>query len=70
MNTSQPIDIHETDTEAVFDHFATGKPLDPEVARRVREQGRKIREEIFQKYGVLDIGVAAIRELRGELPNS
>jgi hypothetical protein len=58
----------EADTQAVLDHFATGKPLDPEIAKRVRARGQKIREEIFQKHGILDIGVPTIRELRGELP--
>jgi hypothetical protein len=58
----------EAETQAVLDHFATGKPLDPEIARRVRARGQKIREEIYQQHGILDIGVPAIRELRGELP--
>jgi len=62
-------DTTKADTQAVLDHFATGTPLDPEVAKRVRERGRKIREEVYQKHGLLDIGVPAIRELRGELPS-
>ena len=56
------------DIQAVADHLATGKPLDPEVARRVRERGARITEEIRRKYGLVDIAVPAIRELRGELP--
>ena len=56
------------DTEAVIESMMTGKPLDPEIANRIRERGDRIREEILQKHGVLDIGVPAIRELRGELP--
>ena len=40
------------------------KPLDPEVARRIRERGDRIREQILREHGVLDIGVPAIRELR------
>lgn len=63
------IDAAEADARAVFEHFATGKPLDPEVARRVRERGQRIREEVFRKHGQLDVGVPAIRELRGELPD-
>jgi hypothetical protein len=51
------------DTQAILEHLA-GKPLDPEVARRVRERGERIREEVFRKHGLLDIGVPAIRELR------
>ena len=58
-----------TDEKAVMASFVSGTPLDPEVARRVRNRGRQIREEIFRQHGLLDIGVPAIRELRGELPN-
>ena len=57
------------DNQAVFDAFSTGKLLDPEIGRRVLERGKRMREELRQKFGVLDIGVPAIRELRGELPN-
>ena len=52
------------DTQAVLEHLASGKPIDPEVARRIRERGERVREEIFSKHGLLDIGVPAIRELR------
>lgn len=52
------------DTQAVIDHLASGKLLEPEVSRRVRERAERIREEIRRKHGVLDIGVPAIRELR------
>ena len=51
------------DTQAILD-FLAGKPLDPEVARRIREQGDRIREKILREHGILDIGVPAIRELR------
>jgi hypothetical protein len=50
-------DTKEADTQAVFDHFAIGTPLDPEVAKRVRERGQRIREEVYMKHGLLDIGV-------------
>jgi hypothetical protein len=52
------------DCEAVVDHVVSGKPLDPEVVRRVRERAAKVTEEIRRSHGVLDVGVAAIRELR------
>lgn len=43
---------------------------DPEVMRKACESMDRQREEIRRKHGVLDIGVPAIRELRGELPES
>jgi hypothetical protein len=58
-----PPDVAE-DTEAVLEHLNSGRPLDPVVARRIRERGDRIREQIRREHGVLDIGVPAIRELR------
>jgi hypothetical protein len=37
---------------------------DPEKMRRACERMDRIREEILQKHGILDIGVPAIRALR------
>jgi hypothetical protein len=34
------------------------------------ERMDRVREELRKKHGVLDIGVPAIRELRGELPGA
>ena len=36
----------------------------PEVLRWIQEEAERIREEVFRKHGVLDIGGPAIRELR------
>ena len=58
----------QEDLRAVVDSLMSGKPLDPGVARRILERGERITEELRQKYGELDIGVPAVRELRGELP--
>ena len=58
----------DADEEAVIDSFLTGKPLASEVPRRVHERAQKIRERVFRQNGLVDIGVPAIRELRGELP--
>ena len=41
---------------------------DPEAMRRAAERMDRMREETYRKHGLLDIGVPAIRELRGELP--
>jgi hypothetical protein len=34
--------------------------------KRIHEESQKIRAEIYEQHGVLDIGVLAIRELREE----
>lgn len=39
---------------------------DPEFVRRVQAEAKKVREEIFEKHGLLDVGVPAIRELRDD----
>lgn len=56
------------DEEAVLASFVHGTAVDPEIARRVHERAMRIREEVYRRHGLLDIGVPAIRELRGELP--
>ena len=58
----------QADEEAVMRAFLAGTPVDAEVARRVQERSRLIREEVFRKHGLVDIAVPAIRELRGPLP--
>jgi len=52
------------DTEAVIAKLMTGKPLDEQTYRRIRERADRIRDEVLQKHGLLDIGVPSIRELR------
>jgi hypothetical protein len=58
----------QSDEEAVIASFVTGKLLAPEVARRVHERAQKIRDRVFRTHGLVDLGVPAIRALRGELP--
>jgi hypothetical protein len=41
---------------------------DPEAMRRAAERMDRMREETCPLHGLLDIGVPAIRELGGELP--
>jgi hypothetical protein len=69
MTTIEQTEL-DADTQAVIEHAMTGKPLDPEIAQRVRAEGEKARQEIFAKHGLVDIAVPAIRELRGELPDA
>ncbi len=56
----------ELDTKAVMEHAMTGKPLDPEVYRRVRERGERLTEDLRRQYGTLDIAVDLVRESRDE----
>jgi hypothetical protein len=58
-----PSDL-EADTAAILVKLATGRPLDAETYARIRARADLIRETVFQKHGLLDIGVPAIRELR------
>ena len=44
----------KADGEAVLRHAFHGEPLDPEVARRVRERGAEITEEIYRAHGEID----------------
>ena len=52
------------DTHAVFEKLATGKPIPPHIYTRIRERAARISREIYEKHGLLDIGVPAIRALR------
>jgi hypothetical protein len=54
------------DLDAVMEGIATGKPLDPDASRRIRQRAKRITEEIRQKHGQLDIAVQLIRETRDE----
>ena len=56
------------DVQAVADHLAAGKPLDPDVVRRIRERSARIQQKIRRQHGLIDVAVPALRELRGELP--
>jgi hypothetical protein len=58
------------DVQAVADALASGKLLDPEVARRVRARAEQARRELLATRGVQEIGVSIIREIRGALPES
>jgi hypothetical protein len=69
MKTADPFPEEDIESQAVMDHLMTGKPIDPEVKRKIRERATRITQEIRDKFGLVDIAVPAIRELRGELPN-
>ena len=56
----------EEATRAIIEKLITGKPLDPRIERRIREQGERIAQEILQKHGVQSVAVELIREVRDE----
>ncbi|MBW3597113.1 MAG: hypothetical protein KY475_07540 [Planctomycetes bacterium] len=62
MKESIPADVL-ADMEYAVQLHMTGQQ-DPEFTTRIQAEADKIREEIRQKHGVLEIGVPAIRELR------
>jgi len=57
----------DADAQAVIEHVMTGKPLDPEVAWRIRERADRVQKEILEEHGVQNFGVQVIREARGPL---
>ena len=66
MKTTENITEQQADEEAVNEHVLTGKPLDPEVYRRVRARAEKITAELRRKYGDMNISADLIREVRDE----
>jgi hypothetical protein len=66
MNTTETLSLIEADERAVLDHLATGKPLDPETYRRVRERAEQITERLRRQHGEMNIAVDLIREIREE----
>jgi hypothetical protein len=65
-HTSGAIEDREADAQSVIEHALTGKPLDPEVARRVRERSELATDLLRRKHGMLDIAVDLIREVRDQ----
>jgi hypothetical protein len=72
MKTSTSMDRNEEQEEqqAVLDKVLHGKPIPPDIAQRIRAKAQRITDELRRQHGLLDIGVPAIRELRGELPDA
>jgi hypothetical protein len=54
------------DLDAVMEQLVTGKPLDPESSRCIRNRAQRITEQIRQEHGELDIAVQLLRETRDE----
>jgi hypothetical protein len=54
------------DAQAVMEHAMTGKPLDPEIADRVRARSEHATEELRRKFGTVNLAVDLIREVRDQ----
>lgn len=54
------------DMQAVADAAAASRPVDPEVAKRVRERSEKVQDQLQRRYGVREIAVDLIRQGREE----
>jgi hypothetical protein len=66
MKTTEAIAEQQADEQAVHEYLLTGKPLDPEVYRRVRVRAEKITAELRRKYGDMNLSADLIREVRDE----
>jgi len=66
MKSTKTIAEQQADEEAVHEHVLTGKPLYPEVYRRVRARAEKITAGLRRKYGDMNIAADLIREVRDE----
>jgi len=53
------------DYEAVMRHVADGTPVEPELARRVRERAERITDEIRREHGDIDV-VKLLHDAREE----
>jgi hypothetical protein len=60
----------QADREEICRAVREHRRPDPEVAKRVHERAEKLRQEVFQKHGLLDIGIDIIREMRDSLCES
>lgn len=65
-NTSAGAAQIQADEAAVAEHLLTGKPLDPEIYRRVRARAEQITAELRQRYGDMNLAVDLIRDIRDE----
>jgi hypothetical protein len=66
MTTIEKIPAADPDTEAIIQSLITGKPLPAEIRNRLREEGRKLTQEIRDKIGETNMAVDLIREIRDE----
>jgi hypothetical protein len=56
----------DADVATLFNCIATGRPVDPDLAKRIRERSEQLREEVRRQRGLLEVAVDLIREVRDE----
>jgi len=72
MNDALSLDLlndamtREADSQAVMEQVVSGKPLDPEIAARVRERSERATEEMRRKFGTVNMAVDLIHQSRNE----
>lgn len=54
------------DLEEVLKHVPSGGVKDPALLKRIQDRSAAVQKEIFQKHGLVDVAVEAIREARDE----
>src|SRR5262249_30803745 len=59
-----PADVQADLPEVIRQTAAFGRVRDPELLRRITERAAKVRQEILEKHGALNIAVDLIREGR------
>jgi hypothetical protein len=64
VNAADPVEL--ADSQAVIEHLVHGRPLDPNVRRRVQERAAEVTERLRREYGTLDIAVDLVRQVREE----
>lgn len=56
----------QADEAAVTEHLLTGKPLAPEVYRRIRARAEQLTAQLRQQNGDMNLAVDLIRDIRDE----
>src|SRR5262245_40643485 len=64
MQEDPVISDQDADAQAVIEHAMTGKPLDPEIARRVRTRSERATGSPRRKRGTRNIAVELSRAVR------
>jgi hypothetical protein len=69
MNATDDTNTAEiaAESQAVMDQVLSGRPLDAKILERIEQRRKRIRQEIMDRLGVLDVAVELVREARDEV---